>query len=81
VLESCFGKLKGWRGSNRGAFHRSGAEPGSECFAVDAAEVAEALERCRSRTVMDWCRKMIGVTVQSQRKQAYGHPSAPSDPG
>ena len=34
--------------------------------------LGEALEQCRVRDVMAWCRKMLGKSVQAQRKQAYG---------
>ena len=82
VLESCFDKLKGLEGEqSRSGFTGLVLSLGAMVSEWTAGEVAEALERCRVKDVVDWCRKKIGVTVQSQRKQAYGHPKCASDPG
>jgi hypothetical protein len=82
VLESCFGKLKGLEGEqSRSGFTGLVLSLGAMVSEWTAGEVVEALERCRVKDVVDWCRKMIGVTVQSQRKQAYGHPECATDPG
>jgi hypothetical protein len=82
VLESCFGKLKVLGGEqSRSGFTGLVLSLGAMVADWTAGEVAEALERCRVKDVVYWCRKMIGVTVQSQRRQAYGQPKCAIDPG
>src|SRR5271157_1764624 len=43
--------------------------------------LAEALERCRVRDVLAWCREMLGESVQSQRERAYGQLASATKPG
>lgn len=75
VLESCFSKLKVLEGvQSRSGFTGLVLSVGTMVSSWTAREVAEALERCRVKDVWDWCRQKIGMTVQSQRKQAYGPP-------
>jgi hypothetical protein len=82
VLESCFGKLKALEGSqSKSGFTGLVLSLGAMVSERTAESVAEALERCGVGDVRDWCRKMIGVTVQSQRKQAYSPPRRATEPG
>ena len=46
-----------------------------------AEAIGEALERCRVRDVVDWCREKLGVSVQALRRQAYAEPKCATDPG
>ena len=73
VLESCFGKLKsleqeqsksGYTGMvlSLGAIVASSLQP--ECL-------QEALERCRVKDVLNWCRTQLGPSIQRQRCLAY----------
>ena len=73
VLESCFGKLKALEdGQSKSGFTGLVLSLGAMVSKRTVPSVAEALEKCRVRDVLDWCRKMLGMTVQSRRKQAYG---------
>jgi hypothetical protein len=74
VLESCFGKLKALEdGQSKSGFTGLVLSLGAMVSRWTAESVGEALERCRVRDVMDWCRKTLGESVQSQRKRAYAH--------
>jgi hypothetical protein len=74
VLESCFGKLKALEdGQSKSGFTGLVLSLGAMVSWWTAEGIGEALERCRVRDVMDWCRKMLGESVQSQRKRAYAH--------
>jgi hypothetical protein len=82
VLESCFGKLKALeKVQSRSGFTGLELSLGAMVSKRTAEEVAEAVERCRVRDVMDWCRQKIGETVQSRRKQAYKQTKSATDPG
>jgi hypothetical protein len=73
VLESCFGKLKALEDTqSKSGFTGLVLSLGAMVSTWTAESVGEALERCRVRDVVEWCRKMLGPSVQSQRKQAYG---------
>ena len=73
VLESCFGKLKALeQDQSKSGFTGLVLSLGAMVSKRTAETIAEGLERCRVRDVLDWCKKMLGVSVQSQRKQAYG---------
>jgi hypothetical protein len=73
VLESCFGKLKALEdGQSKSGFTGLVLSLGAMVSTWTTESVGEALERCRVRDVMDWCRKNLGPSVQSQRRQAYG---------
>ena len=77
VLESCFGKLKALEdGQSKSGFTGLVLSLGAMVSTWTAESVGEALERCRVRDVLDWCRKKLGQSVQSQRKQAYSHRNA-----
>jgi hypothetical protein len=81
VLESCLGKLKALEdGQSRSGFTGLVLSLGAMVSDWTAASVREALERCRVRDVLDWCRR-LGQSVQSQRRQAYGPPNGATNPG
>jgi hypothetical protein len=46
-----------------------------------AESIRSALEMCRVRDVLDWCKEKLGQTVQSKRKQAYGQLAGATKPG
>jgi hypothetical protein len=82
VLESCFGKLKNLEdGQSKSGFTGSVLSLGAIVSTWTAESVGEALERCRVRDVIDWCRKNLDTSVQSQRRQAYGAPACATNPG
>ena len=73
VLESCFGKLKALEdGQAKSGFTGLVLSLGAMVSQWTAESLGEALERCRVRDVVAWCRKMLGQSVQSQRREAYG---------
>jgi hypothetical protein len=73
VLESCFGKLKALEdGQSKGGFTGLVLSLGAMVSTRTAETIREALERSRVRDVLRWCAEELGMTVQSQRRQAYG---------
>ena len=73
VLESCFGKLKALEdGQSKSGFTGLVLSLGAMVSTWTTASLGEALDRCRVRDVVGWCRKMLGPSVQSRRRQAYG---------
>jgi hypothetical protein len=73
VLESCFGKLKALeQDQSKSGFTGLVLSLGAMVSRRSAETIAEGTERCRVGDVLNWCKKMLGVSVQSQRKQAYG---------
>jgi hypothetical protein len=82
VLESCLGKLKALEdGQSKSGFTGLVLSLGAMVSDWTAASVREALERCRVRDVLDWCRRRLGQSVQSQRRQAYGPLNGATNPG
>jgi hypothetical protein len=82
VLESCFGKLKSLEdGQSKSGFTGLVLSLGALVSKWTAESVGEALELCGVRDVLDWCRKNLGTSVQSQRRQAYGKPTGATNPG
>ncbi len=82
VLESCFGKLKALEdGQSKSGFTGLVLSLGAMVSTRTAEAIGEALERCRVRDVLDWCREKLGVSVQSLRRQAYTEPKCATDPG
>jgi hypothetical protein len=82
VIESCFGKLKKLEdGQSKSGFTGLVLSLGAIVSKRTIENIAEALERCRVQDVWDWCRKKLGVSVQSLRKQAYGHLERAREPG
>jgi hypothetical protein len=82
VLESCFGKLKALEdGQSKSGFTGLVLSLGAMVSNWTAETLGEALERCRVRDVTAWCRKMLGQSVQSQRKQAYSQLGSATKPG
>ncbi len=77
VLESCFGKLKYLEHEqSKSGFTGLVLTVGAMVGQLTAETVANALERCRVKDVLYWCHKMLGPTIQSQRKLAYAqHPA------
>ena len=81
VLESCFGKLKALEdGQSKSGFTGLVLSLGAMVSKWTAESIRDALERCRVRDVLDWCRKNLGVTVQSQRRQAYATTRSATNP-
>jgi hypothetical protein len=73
VVESCFGKLKALEdGQSKSGFTGLVLSLGAMVSTWTAETIGEALEQCRVSDVLNWCRRMLGQSVQSQRKQAYG---------
>jgi hypothetical protein len=82
VLESCFGKLKGLEdGQSKSGFTGLILSLGAMVSEWTAASLGEALERCRVRDVVAWCRERLGPSVQSQRRQAYSRSDGATEPG
>jgi hypothetical protein len=82
VVESCFGKLKALEdGQSKSGFTGLVLSLGAMVSTWTAETIGEALERCRVSDVRDWCRKMLGQSVQSQRRQAYGRLAGATKPG
>ena len=82
VLESCFGKVKTLEdGQSKSGFTGLVLSIGAMVSTWTAESIAEALERCKVRTVLHWCEKMLGQSVQSRRKQAYGQLAGATEPG
>jgi hypothetical protein len=72
VLESCFGKLKSLEdGQSKSGFTGLVLSMGAMVSRQTPRTILQSLERCRVRDVVQWCRKKLGVSVQSQRKRAY----------
>lgn len=71
VLESCFGKLKDLEdGQSKSGFTGLVLSLGAMVSKWTVESIGEALERCRVRDVLDWCRKNLGPSIQSQRRRA-----------
>jgi hypothetical protein len=82
VLESCFGKLKALEdGQSKSGFTGLVLSLGAMVSTWTEERLGEALERCRVRDVMAWCRKTLGESVQSQRKRAYGQVTGATETG
>jgi hypothetical protein len=82
VLESCFGKLKALEdGQSKSGFTGLVLSLGAMVSNWTTESIGEALQRCRVRDVMDWCRKNLGPSVQSQRKTAYCQTQRATNPG
>lgn len=73
VLESCFGKLKALEdGQSKSGFTGLVLSLGAMVSTWTVASLGEALDRCRVSDVVEWCRTLLGPSVQSQRRRAYG---------
>jgi hypothetical protein len=82
VLESCFGKLKALEdGQSKSGFTGLVLSLGAMVSTRTVEAIGEALERCRVRDVLQWCREKLGASVQSLRRQAYAEPKCATDPG
>jgi hypothetical protein len=72
VLESCFGRLKALEsGQSKSGFTGLVLSLGALVSRWTAETIREALERCKVRDVWDWCRRRLGQSIQSRRKQAF----------
>jgi hypothetical protein len=82
VLESCFGKLKAMEdGQSKSGFTGLVLSLGAMVSTWTAEAIGKALEQFSVRDVTNWCREKLGVTVQSQRRQAYGKLKCATKPG
>jgi hypothetical protein len=82
VLESCFGRLKALEdGQSKSGFTGLVLSLGAMVSTWTAENLGEALEQCRVGDLVAWCRKMLGKSVQSQRKQAYGQLASATETG
>jgi len=73
VLESCFGRLKAIEdGQSKSGFTGLVLSLGAMVGKLDSATLGTMLERVGVREVIDWCRKKLGISVQSRRRQVYG---------
>jgi hypothetical protein len=82
VLESCFGKLKALEdGQSKSGFTGLVLSLGAMVSNWTTDTIHHALEQCRVRNVLDWCRDHLGTTVQSQRHQAYALLESATKPG
>jgi hypothetical protein len=82
VLESCFGKLKALEdGQSKSGFTGMVLSLGAMVSSWTRDTVHQALERCGVEDVLDWCRKNLGTSVQSQRRQAYAPLERATNPG
>ena len=82
VVESCFGKLKALEdGQAKSGFTGLVLSLGAMVSDWTAETMGAALERCRVRDVLEWCRQALGRSVQSQRQQAYGRLNGATKPG
>jgi hypothetical protein len=82
VLESCFGKLKALEdGQSKSGFTGLVLSLGAMVSNWTAESIKCGLERCRVRDVLDWCKKNLGPTIQSQRRRAYATARCATNPG
>ena len=82
VVESCFGKLKAFEdGQSKSGFTGLVLSLGAMVSDWTAESIGESLRQCRVRDVLDWCRTMLGRSVQSQKQQAYGGLAGATKPG
>ena len=63
--------------------HTGSAGPGGPASLCEPwrEQIEQALERCGVREVLDWCRKNLGTSVQSQRRRAYAPLEGATNPG
>jgi hypothetical protein len=82
VLESCFGKLKALEdGQSKSGFTGLVLTLGAMVSNWTTGTIHQALERCGVQDVLDWCRKNLGTSVQSQRRRAYATREGATNPG
>ena len=82
VLESCFGKLKALEdGQSKSGFTGLVLSVGAMVSNWTTETIHQALERCGVQDVLDWCRKNLGTSVQSQRRRAYATIEGATNPG
>lgn len=72
VLESCFGKLKYLEHEqSKSGFTGLVLSLGAIVGPLTLERVKDAMERCRVKDVLNWCREKLGPSIQSQRQAAY----------
>jgi hypothetical protein len=72
ILESCFGKLKYLEHEqSKSGFTGLVLSLGAIVGPLTAEVVKDALERCRVKDVLNWCRQKLGPSIQSQKTAAY----------
>jgi hypothetical protein len=82
VLESCFGKLKALEdGQSKSGFTGLVLSLGAMVSNWTTDTIRQALELCGVQDVLDWCRKNLGPSVQSQRRLAYSPMEGATNPG
>jgi hypothetical protein len=82
VLESCFGRLKAIEdGQSKSGFTGLVLSLGAMVGKLDSATLRTMLERVGVREVIDWCRKKLGISVQSRRRQVYEIAARATEPG
>lgn len=78
VLESCFGKLKAIeQHHSRSGFTGLILSVGAFVAQTSTEVIAEALEKISTKAVWNWCRNILGPSVQALRMLAYNPPPTP----
>ena len=81
-LESLIGKGKRLeRQQSKSGFTKMVLSMASAVVKPTKDYVGAALKAVKVRDVIDWCRSKLGVSVQSQRRQAFAHALAGTKPG
>jgi hypothetical protein len=82
VLESCFGKLKALESDqSKSGFTGLVLSLGAMVSKRTAETIREALQQCGVDQVLNWCRRKLGQSVQSQRNQAFHALAGATKPG
>lgn len=77
LLESCFGKLKYLeQEQSKSGFTGLVLSLGAIVGPLTLERVQDALEHCRVKDVLNWCREKLGPSIQSQRQAAYASTNA-----
>jgi len=72
VLESCFGKMKQLEKQQaRGGFTTLIVSFGAMLADTTSQVITAALQHSRTKDIYDWCKKHLGTTLWSKRKQAF----------
>ena len=82
VLESCFGKLKALEdGQSKSGFTGLVLSLGAMVSKWTAESIGEALERCRVRDVLDWCRESWASRSNRSEDRHTGRLCGATNPG
>lgn len=72
VLESCFGKFKSLeRDQQKGGFTGLLLAIGAIVSTRTVETIGQALQSSTTQAVWDWCRNVLGMTIQTKRQEAY----------